>query len=102
MTQQEVIQKFMKALDQANVDVKKSILATTLKNNVKKAVDNALDEAFQSASNNRFNSMQELINSFLNDCAIANDEKDFLRNYCGIILDNEDIGVPSLRFLYPG
>ena len=73
-TQQEVIKKFMASLDK-----------TTLKGTA------ALDEAIRACSN--FNSLQEAFNKMVSDCSNASSADDFLKNYCGIILDNEDTGA---------
>ena len=73
-TQQEVIKKFMASLDKTN-----------LKGTA------ALDEAIRACSN--FNSLQEAFNKMVSDCSNASSADDFLKNYCGIILDNEDTGA---------
>lgn len=76
MTQQEVIQKFITALSNS-----KAITGSV-----------AVNEAFNEAFGKRFSTMQEAIDAFLRDCKAAKNTDDFLRNYCGIILDNEDNG----------
>ncbi|MBR1730567.1 MAG: calcium-binding protein, partial [Selenomonadaceae bacterium] len=71
--QQEVIKKFMASFDN-----------TTLNGT------EALDEAIKVCSN--FNSIQEVINKMISDCENAGSADDFLKNYCGIDLNNTDTG----------
>ena len=73
-TQQDVIKKFMASLDK-----------TTLSGTA------AVDEAIRACSN--FNSLQEVINQMVSDCRTVNNAKNFLLNYCGINLDNDDTGA---------
>lgn len=73
-TQQEVIKKFMSSLDK-----------TTLKGS------EAVDAAIRASSN--FQSAQDVINNMINDRTSAGSGDSFLRNYCGIILDNTDTGA---------
>ncbi len=47
-----------------------------------------LDEAIQACSG--FNSLQEVIDKMVADCRSVNNAEIFLRDYCGIILDNDD------------
>ena len=75
-TQQDVIKTFMKSLDDTTQDTAKV----------------AVDEAFNTASNTRFRNMLELTEAFLNDYNSYPKWEDFLREKCGIILDNEDNG----------
>ncbi|SEH26846.1 Hemolysin-type calcium-binding repeat-containing protein [Selenomonas sp. KH1T6] len=86
-TQQDVIKAFMRSLDN-----------TTLSGAA------ALDEAIKNCSGGRFSDMQDLIDSFISDVSNHGgsydfyrgyDEKidSFLKDYCGIILDNEDTGA---------
>ena len=74
MSQQEIIKKFMASLDN-----------TTLSGTA------AVDEAIRACSN--FDSMQEVKNKMIEDCTNAKNADDFLKNYCGINLDNEDTGA---------
>ena len=73
-TPQEAIKKFMSALDK-----------TTLKGYA------AVDEAVHLSS--QFNSMEEVIMNMVNDCNKVNNADHFLRDCCGIILDNADTGA---------
>jgi len=73
-TQQDVIKKFMASLDK-----------TTLSGTA------ALDEAIKACSN--FNSIQEVIDKMISDCKSVGNGKNFLLNYCGINLDNDDTGA---------
>ena len=73
-TQQEVIQKFMAALD-----------ATTLKSTA------AVNAALQACSD--FSSVQDFRNKIVSDCKSAGDATTFLRDYCGIIIGNADTGA---------
>ena len=41
----------------------------------------------------RFKDTQDLLDHFVADCRTANDSDKFLREYCGIILDNTDTGA---------
>lgn len=50
-----------------------------------------LDEAIRLCS--QFNSLQEVIDAMVADCREAGDADVFLRKYCGIILDNADMGA---------
>ena len=72
---QEVILSFMSSLDQ-----------TTL------AGTAALDEAISYASGGTFGSESDLISSFLSDLQSAGSGTAFLKDYCGIDLDNADTG----------
>ena len=73
-TQQEVIKNFMNALDN-----------TTLSG------AEAVDAAIQACSN--FSSTQAVIDQLISDCQSSDSGDEFLRNYCGIILGNEDTGA---------
>lgn len=68
---QEVIKNFVKSM--AN---------TALNSKLK------LDEAIQACSG--FKSLQEVIDKMVADCKKANNAETFLKDYCGIILDNDD------------
>ena len=86
-TQQEVIKKFMQSLD----------------NSKQKDVQRALDEAVKNCSNGKFSSMKALTDSFVRDVSrYGGDDHSrdydkqvdkFLKNYCGITLDNADTGA---------
>ena len=73
-TPQDVIKKFMSALDKTNL---KGIAAVS--------------QAISASS--KFNSIGEVIDNMVNDCAKVNDADTFLRDYCNIILDNADTGA---------
>ena len=73
-TQQDVIKSFMAALD-----------TTTLSGTA------AVDAAVKACSN--FNSLQEVIDKMVSDCRAANNANNFLLNYCGINLNNDDTGA---------
>ena len=75
MTQQEVIKKFMASLD-----------TTTLSGKA------ALDEAIKAATN-YFNNIETAIKQMVADSKNAKNSNDFLKKYCGIILDNDDTGA---------
>ena len=72
--QQDVIKKFMASLDK-----------TTLSGTA------AVDEAIRACSN--FNSTQEVIDKVVSDCRTVGNAKNFLLNYCGINLYNDDTGA---------
>ncbi len=74
MSPLEVIKKFMASLD------------TTTKSGEK-----ALDEAIAACSN--FKSAKEVIAQMLEDQKKSKSADDFLKNYCGIDLDNNDTGA---------
>ena len=71
---QEVIKVFMRSLDQ-----------TTLTG------ISAVDEAIRACSN--FDGLEDLISRFIDDRRKSLNGNTFLRNYCGIILDNADTGA---------
>ena len=75
-TQQDVIKKFMAALD-----------TTTAQGEV------AVDEAISASSS--FTSYKSLLNQIVSDCKTVNDADKFLKTYCGIDLDNGDTGAIS-------
>lgn len=75
-TQLSVIKKFMQSLD-------KTDLSGT----------SAVDAAIKACSNSKFSSAQEIINQMITDCQNAGSADSFLKNYCGIILDNSDTGA---------
>lgn len=75
-TQQDVIKKFMTSLDK------------TTKNGTA-----ALDEAIQACSNSKFKNAQAVITKMITDCKKSESADYFLKNYCGINLDNEDTGA---------
>lgn len=72
--QQNVIRKFMHSLDET-----------------KQQGTAALDEAVRACS--QFSSYQDLVNHFISDAEQAGNYQSFLRNSCGIILDNKDTGA---------
>ena len=74
-TQQEVIKKFMASLD-----------TTTLSGKA------ALDEAIKAATN-YFDNIEDAIAQMIKDSKNAKNSNDFLKNYCGINLDNTDTGA---------
>ena len=74
-TQHDVLKTFMSSLDK-----------TTLT-----GTEAALDEAIKACSN--FSGIQNAIDSFMSDCRNASDVDTFLKDYCGIILDNADTGA---------
>ena len=75
-TQQQVIKNFMAALDQ-----------TSSKGTA------ALDAAIKACSYSQYTSIQTVINKMVSDCRSAGNYETFLRDYCGIILDNDDTGA---------
>ncbi|SEH26841.1 hypothetical protein [Selenomonas sp. KH1T6] len=85
-TQQDVIKAFMRSLDN-----------TTLSG------ADALDEAIRNSSGGRFSDMQDLIDSFISDVQnyggnytyYDSQTEKFLKDYCGIILGNDDTGAIS-------
>ena len=74
-SQQEIIQTFMRSLDNSGLS----------------GVE-AVDEAIRVCSNYRVNTLQDAVNIMASECNEAGSADNFLRNYCGIILDNEDTG----------
>ena len=70
-----VIQNFMTSLD------------TTTKSNTKEV----LDEAVRACS--RFENFQDLVDNAVSDCRKSGDGNVFLKDYCGIDLNNEDTGA---------
>ena len=76
-TAQSVIKSFMNVLDSTNL-----------------SGTNALNSAVQAVSN--FTSWSQLSSTMISDCAAYNGDWDgFLRDMCGIILDNDDTGAIS-------
>ncbi len=75
-TQQEVIKRLMASLD-----------TTTLMGS------DALDAAIKSATGNKYSSVQEVIADMKKNAKATNNARKFLRDYCGIILDNADTGA---------
>ena len=73
-TQQEVVKKFIASLD-------KTALAGSA----------ALDEAIKACST--FNNLREVIDQMTSDIKAAGSGDKFLREYCGIILNNDDTGA---------
>lgn len=53
--------------------------------------EKALDEAVKACSN--FSSMQDVIDNLIADCKSASNTTEFLKDKCGIILDNSDTGA---------
>ena len=72
---QDVIKKFMKVLDTTN-----------------NAGISALNQAVKEASGGYFANINEVKNKMVADCKAAG-YSNFLKNYCGIILDNNDTGA---------
>ena len=56
-----------------------------------------LDESIQLCS--QFKIIQEVIDQMVADCSRVGDAEIFLRDYCGIILDNEDTGAITAGML---
>ena len=84
VTQQTVMRKFMKSLDDSNV--------------IMESVGTALDTAVAFASNNVFSSWDGLIDSFVNEvknfgATTIQQTEEFLAAYCGIDLANDDTGA---------
>ena len=77
-SQQDVIKAFMKSLDRTSSSGK-----------------SAVDEAIKACSNYKFSTAQEVINQMVSDCNKAGSADSFLKDYCGIILDNSDTGAVS-------
>ena len=73
-TPQDVIKRFMSALDKTN-----------LKGTA------AVDQAIQASS--KFLSTEDVILRMVKDCKKVNNADTFLRDYCNIILDNADTGA---------
>ena len=73
-TQQEVIKKFMKSLDTTS-----------------KSGKIALDAAIKACSS--FGNLKSVVTQLIGDCQSATDAKTFLKEKCGIILDNKDTGA---------
>ena len=71
---QDVIKRFMSALDKTNL---KGIAA--------------VDQAIQASS--KFLSTEDVILRMIKDCKKVNNADTFLRDYCNIILDNADTGA---------
>ena len=62
-----------------------------LANNVSSNTTSMLNAAVRSATN--FSSISDALNQFLSDCQNAESADIFLRDYCGIDLDNADVGA---------
>ena len=77
VTQQDVIKKFMYSMDKST------------STNVKTLLDNAI----YYASDHKYSSLQNAIDSMVADCRRAGNYDTFLRRYCGIIIDNDDTGA---------
>lgn len=73
-TQKDIIQAFMKSLD-----------------NTTESGTAAIDEAVKACSN--FDSAQAVVDQMVKDCRNAKSVTDFLEEKCGIILDNADTGA---------
>ena len=84
-TQQEIIKKLMNALDKSSNPFNGGVFHGG-------AIDNAFKEASKD-SNTKFDSMKDVIDSFTQDLLSAKDSETFLREYCGIDLDNMDDGA---------
>ena len=76
MTQQEVIKKFMKSLDNTSL-----------------SGEAALNEAIRACSNSQYSTVQSVINEMVSDCRRTNNSDTFLKTYCGINLSNTDTGA---------
>ena len=74
MTQQEVMKAFMHSLDETEMSGRA-----------------AMDEAVRASSN--FKSFQEVADNFKKDANSAGNWNTFLQKYCGIIIDNNDVGA---------
>ena len=79
MTQQEVMQRFMKSLD------------TTTKSG-EAALDEAIDYATKN-SNRHFSTIAQALAAMKDDIATTNDAEKFLLEKCGIDLSNTDVGA---------
>ncbi len=67
---QEVVKKFVKSMNTGSSDV---------------------DKAIKASSN--FRSLNDVVEKMVADCAKAGDAEKFLREYCGIFIDNTDTGA---------
>ena len=77
VTQKEVIQRFMKVLDQ----------------NSSSDGTGRLNYAVSVASGGYFTNVDAVINQMVDDCETAGDSDTFLKDYCGIDLSNTDTGA---------
>lgn len=75
-TQQGVIKSFMKSLDTTSL-----------------SGESALNAAIKACSNSKYTTIQSVINQMISDCNKAGSADKFLKDYCGIILDNSDTGA---------
>ena len=73
---QDVIKKFIKSLDTTN-----------------NSGISALNQAVKEASGGYFANINEVIDKMIADCQAAGGYNNFLKKYCGIILDNSDTGA---------
>ena len=73
-SQVDVIHKFVKSLDETNL-----------------SGISAVNEAVAACSN--YTGLQNLIDNFISDCKKSASGDAFLKNYCGIDLDNDDTGA---------
>lgn len=74
--QQEVIKKFMRFLD--NTELQGTA---------------AIDAAIKACTNSKFTTLKAFVNKMISDRKKAGSADEFLRSYCGIILDNDDTGA---------
>lgn len=84
-TQQEIIKRFMKALDTHKFN-------WSDKDFYKKILDEAIDYA-TSGSSRHFSTIAEAITAMKADIRSTNNADTFLKNFCGINLDNTDTGA---------
>ena len=79
ITQQDVIKTFM----------------TTLDENGSSSAKTALDKAVSAATKSKYKTIDDAINAMVNDCKYSASGTEFLKNYCGIKLGNDDTGAIS-------
>ena len=87
-TQQEIIKRFMKALDTHKLN-------WSDKDFYKKILDDAIEYA-TSGSSRHFSTIAEAITAMKADIRSTNNANTFLKNYCGINLDNTDTEPQNL------
>ena len=74
-TQQDVIKMFMESLDKTN-----------------SSGVTALNEAIKYCSGSKYTTIQAVVNQMISDCN-SNSSSTFLKDYCGINLNNSDTGA---------
>ncbi|MBE8951656.1 MAG: hypothetical protein SR1Q7_00745 [Quinella sp. 1Q7] len=87
VTQQDALKKFMSSLDSSMIELEKT--------NSQTDIVALLNKAVKVASGDKYSTIAKAVEAMAKECKNATSANDFLLNYCGINLSNDDTGAIS-------